>query len=295
MLRSIIDISEEPQFPFKTLLSAEQKRFKKQSEDCFISTRFIEFVIGKFFALEAPFIIKSIEEVTINAYGVLLINNEFLLFIKEYLEIAIDLQYLSEIKDSIDTYSKQKKVRPVYVFISYENLHLNESRWLSAQSGFYLLNRREITAFISQYILNSKHWLDYKSSLIELDNSTISQNVHERFVFRQAAEGFFMRLSESLNTDDTRKADWDYNDNKELTLTIVPSNSPCRYSITIINTGLIKTYIDSFDYPESEDDHVFELTGFDWKKPEREIYERLALLQKRINESSEISDELLNA
>ena len=321
MLTSIINISEEPQFPLKVLLSAKKNLFKKQSEDCFISTRFIEFIIGKFYDLEAPFIINSIKEVMINEYSVLLINNAFLLFIKEYIEIKINLDFVSAIKNDIDIYARQKKVNPVCVFITYENFYLNGSRWLSARTGVYLLDRKEIADFFDRYILKNNHWLELKNKLFELENCTTSINVHERFVYRQAAEGFFMRLAESLNSDDTHNAEWYYSVNNELTLTIVHSEFHCKYSITIINTGVFKTYINAYDYPvmeenfclfqehfksnielpedidliqleysNSEENYLFELTGIDWKSSESEIYERLDDVQKTIYASCDTSE-----
>ena len=254
MLASVIDISEEPVFPLKALSSARKNVFKKQSEDSFISVRFLEFIIGKFYALETPFIIKSIKEIMINAYGLILINNQYLLFIKEYLEIKIDLDFIRGIKNDIDVYSEQISINPVYVLITYENYYLNGSKCLGSRNGFYLLDRKEIADFFDQYVLKNAHWLELKNKLFELENCTTSINVHEKFVYRQAAEGFFMRLTESLNTDDTHKADWYYNDSNQLTLTIVHSKFHCKYSISVINSGVFKAYINVSDYPVMEED-----------------------------------------
>lgn len=310
MLNSVIDFSEGALFPLKTLLSAKRSFLKRQSEDSFISARFIEFLIAKFYSLEAPFIIKSIKEILINAYSVLLINDDFLLFVKEYLEITIDLQFITEIKDEIDKYAELNNVKPICVFISYENTCLNGSRWRSARTACYLLDRKEISDFVFQYNLNNKHWLTLQDNLQELDNCTNSQNVHERKAYRQSAEGFFIRVSDLINKEDTLRSDWYYSENSILSLSVFCSKYQSRYSIIITNTGVLKTYVDSnvnlvceedfthlqehfinninledgfsvkhLEYNQTNNNYLFELDGIDWFKSEWEISEELTKLQ----------------
>lgn len=313
MLHSVVDQSKAPLFPLNILINAKRNFWKKQSEDCFIASRFIEFLIAKIYSLEAPFVIKSIKEIMIDAYGALLINDEFLLFVKEYLDILIDLKFITEIKEDIDHYAELNSIKPVYVFISYENTYIGGSEWFGRRTGCYLLDRKEISDFVFQFNLHNAHWQTFQNNLQELDNCTNSQNVHERKVYRQAAEGFFMRVSELINKENTLKSGWYYNENSILSLSVINSKDLSGYSILITNAGVFKTFIDTNFIPECEEtftylqehflanidldddfiakqltynqlnnNHLFELDSIDWLKSEWEISEELVKLQASI-------------
>ena len=237
-----------------------------------------------------------------------------MLFIKEYLEITIDLQFIAKIKNDIDRYAELNSVKPVYMFISYENAYLYGSRWFSLRTGCYLLDRKEISDFVFQYNLNNKHWLTLQNNLQELDNCTNSQNVHERKVYRQAAEGFFIRVSDLINRENTLRSDWYYSENNILTLSVFCSKYQCRYSILITNTGVFKTFVDTnvnpvceedfthlqehfnssielndgfrvkhLEYNQSNSNYLFELDIIDWFKSEWEISEELVKLLASIH------------
>lgn len=99
------------------------------------------------------------------------------------------------------------------MFILYENAYLKGSELFSHRTGCYLLDRKELSDFVFQYNLNNKYWLTLQNNLHELDNCTNSLNVHERIVYRQAAEGFFIRISDLINRRNTLRSDWYYREN----------------------------------------------------------------------------------